>query len=208
MIETIVNAVQLGALLFCSAVSLSGVYRTRDEKWLLLFLFYAGYFLGDLYWQMYLVFYHRTPVVFYVSDLSWYAGYLFLYLLLQRMTPPGIRRFRDLRLRLLPVFCCAMCLFYMHEAGDYFGNVISALLMSFLLFQASKNLMYLRKTGRENPARFFYVLVLVFCALEYAGWTASCFWMGDTFANPYLWFDCLLTVAEVLFLQAVEKVVA
>ena len=52
------------------------------------------------------------------------------------------------------------------------------------------------------------LITLIFCLLEYALWTVSCFWMGDTMANPYFWFDLLITGCMLLFLPALEKAVA
>ena len=49
--------------------------------------------------------------------------------------------------------------------------------------------------------------MLAFIALEYALWTASCFWVSDTLTNPYFWFDFLLTLVLLLFLPAVRKAV-
>ena len=71
--------------------------------------------------------------------------------------------------------------------------------------------------GRENFIFFhcpldglrfrFHGTVLAFIALEYALWTASCFWVSDTLTNPYFWFDFLLTLVLLLFLPAVRKAV-
>lgn len=65
----------------------------------------------------------------------------------------------------------------------------------------------LGETDGKRRLRRFYGTVLAFTALEYALWTASCFWVSDTLTNPYFWFDFLLTLVLLLFLPAVRKAV-
>jgi hypothetical protein len=43
--------------------------------------------------------------------------------------------------------------------------------------------------------------------MEYCLWTASCFWVSDTLANPYFWFDFGLSGSAVLLLIAAERAV-
>ena len=52
--------------------------------------------LGDLYWQACLIFYEDTPAVSVVSDVSWYASYVFLYMLLREVSPPEKIRKKNL----------------------------------------------------------------------------------------------------------------
>lgn len=204
MIESIENAVQLALLLVCTAVSGAYAVRSRERSGAMLTLFYGSYALGDLYWLLYLMFYGHTPKLFYVSDLSWYAAYLFLYLLLQLVSDSEERRTRCPAVYLLPLFTVVMCVFYM-QWGDYVGNVIAAVLMSLLLTHAARGLCWLRRHPEDNARRWLYIVTFVFCLVEYAAWTASCFWAGDTWANPYFWFDCLLTLITLLFLPAYRK---
>lgn len=204
MIESIENAVQLALLLVCTAVSGTYAVRSRRRADAMLTLFYGSYALGDLYWLLYLLFYGHTPKLFYVSDLSWYAAYLFLFLLLQLVSDPEERSTRCRAALLFPLFTAAMCVFYMRW-GDYVGNVIAAVMMSLLLTHAARGLYYLRSHPEESARRWLYVVTLVFCLVEYAAWTSSCFWSGDTWANPYLWFDCMLTLTVLLFLPAYRK---
>ena len=50
-------------------------------------------------------------------------------------------------------------------------------------------------------------MILVFCLIEYGLWFSSCFFDGDTLANPYYWFDILFTASFVLFIPATKKAV-
>ena len=113
MIEIVENAVQLALLLVCVAISGRNAVRSRQRTDVILVMFFGTFALGDLYWLLYRVFYGETPQLFYVADLSWYAAYLFLYLLLQELSDPGERRMRHPALLVFPVFAAVMCAFYM-----------------------------------------------------------------------------------------------
>ena len=82
MIERIENALQIGVLVVCAAIAVYRTVKHRGEAWMLLSFFYGSWLLGDIYWLACLVFYDGTPQISAVSDLSWYAAYIFLYLLL------------------------------------------------------------------------------------------------------------------------------
>ena len=75
-----------------------------------------------------------------MADLSWYASYIFLYLLIRLVAPPH----SGTRLRFLPwlapVFTFAMAVFYMQWA-DYASNLIYASLMGLLMFASIRRLL-------------------------------------------------------------------
>ena len=98
MLDGIENALQIIALLICVAVALVRALRWRSRTWTLLGFFFGSWVLGDLYWTFCLIFYNTMPVVSIVSDLSWYASYIFLYMLLRHTALPETARER----RLLP----------------------------------------------------------------------------------------------------------
>lgn len=207
MTEIIENSLQLVLLMACTV--LAGVYafRTKSMSAGILTMFYGSYVLGDIYWLLYLVFYNHTPDVFYVPYLSWYAGYLFLFLFLQRLAPEEERKTVYPATWLMPVFTGGMCIYYM-QFGDYLGNVITAVLMGLLLFHAVRGLIWIRRHPEGKRRRALYAVVLAFCVLEYLAWTASCIFVGDTLSNPYYWFDFMLTPCAMLILPAFRKAVA
>ena len=206
MTEIIENSAQLGLLTVWTVLAGAYAIRSAHRDGALLPLFYGSYVLGDIYWLLYLIFYGETPYIFYVSYISWYAGYLFLYLLLLRVSTSEERKENHPVLWLLPLFTAAMGIYYM-QWGDYAGNLISAVLMTLLLWHAVRGLIHIRSNPEAAPRRFLYITVLVFCALEYAAWTASCFFSGDTLANPYFWFDFMMTPCAMLILPAYRKAV-
>lgn len=200
MIETSENAVQLGAAALLALVCAGAAVRQKKEAYGILALFYAATALGDLYWLLYLAFYHVTPMYSYISEFAWYAAWSFLILLL-RQEQEDVRRGRHPALLLVPVFTGGMCLFYMRW-GDPIGNLVTAVFMTILLLRSLPGCF-----GGSSAKKPLYRAVAVYCLIEYSMWTASCFWSGDGIANPYLWFDALFTVCIVHFFPVLGKAV-
>ena len=208
MIETIVNAVQLIVTALAAGFAAYRFVTSRHRAWLM-FGFASGVsFLSNLYWHLYLIFYGETPHFSYIPDVSWYASYVFLLMLMHevRSVPlPVFTRPRSRLLWLVPVFTAGMGVFYM-QWGDPIGNIIAAVLMCLLIWQSINDLMALKEEGCKKK-RLLYITVLIYCTSEYGAWTASCYWIGDTLLNPYIWFDALLSVTFILLTIAVERAV-
>ena len=204
MIESYENALQVFVLLACVSVSLYRSTRYRSRTWALLSFFYGSWLLGDLYWQACLLFYNSSPRLPVVSDLSWYAGYMFLYMLLRQTAPPEAGKRKTRLAWLAPVFTFGMAAYYM-QYGQILSNILYASLMGLLVFSAIRRL----ADGETYRAqRFLCLCVLLFVTAEYGMWTMSCIFVGDTIRNPYYWFDILMTVSFPFFLTATRKAVA
>lgn len=213
MIETIENGIQLALIAVCLTLAALYVVREKNLKGGLLILFYSSYLLGDLYWLLYLLFYGDTPVIFYIPDLSWYAAYVFLYLMLQRFSPKEEREASCPLAGLVLLFTCGNGIYYIAwyivngSSGGYISTVISTIMMSFLMIHSVRGLFFIRSHPEALPRRMLYAITLVFCIIEYCAWTSSCIWDGDTLANPYIWFDGMLALSLVFFLPAFRKAV-
>ena len=206
MLSSIENGIQLAVTCGCAVIALYYGVLHKERIMIMLGLFYGIFFLGDLYWLLYIIFYDDASPKFYVSYFSWYSSYLFLLLLLIYVNVKSEEGYR-FRLRpgflLIPVFTAAMCAFYM-QGGDYISNIISCVLMTGLIWHAVYGLTYLhRYPERGENRRMLYIATLVFCGIEYALWTSSCFYSGAL----YYWLDILLSLSFVPFLPAVRKVV-
>lgn len=206
MISSIENGLQLAVTCGCMVIALYSGVLYKERILILLGLFYGLFFLGDLYWQLYIVFYDNATPSFYVSYFSWYSSYLFLLLLLIYV---NVKSTEDYRFRfrppfmLIPAFTIGMCAFYM-QYGAYLSNIVSAVIMTGLIWHAVYGLMYLRQhPERGEERRMLFIMTLVFCGLEYALWTSTCFDSG----NFYYWLDILLSISLIPFLPAVRKVV-
>ena len=198
IIESTENIIQLITAGFCAVLSAYRAFKTGKHAWVLLFFAAFVYFLGDIYWQMYLTFYGETPQYSNISYVGWHACYLFLILIVNDIRGHRKKTRYNRTLLLIPVFTVGMCIFYfLFSNSDAVENILSTVLMSILIWVTVDALM--RRSIR------FYITVLVFCFAEYAAWTASCFWMGDTFANPYFYFDTVLSVVFLIFPSALKS---
>ena len=200
MIEIAENALQITVLMVCSGISLYRALEHKSRTWTLAAFFFTSWVLGDLYWTVCLLFYDKAPQISIVSDLSWYASYMFLYLLLIRTAEPQDVDKRQILPWLGPVFAAVMAIFFI-QWGEILNNLVYASLMGLLLYASISRLI-------KRKQKYLSALILVFCLLEYGLWTSSCIWSGDTLANPYYWFDVLLTLSFLLFLPAVRKAVS
>ncbi|MBQ5542771.1 MAG: hypothetical protein IIU06_06875 [Erysipelotrichales bacterium] len=204
MIEVVENALQIAALVICSVIAVYKAVHYNSRTWALAAFFFISWVMGDIYWLVCLLFYDTTPQISIVSDLSWYASYMFLYLMLLRTSKPDPGSTKQALPWLGPLFAAGMAVFFMLK-GEILNNLIYGSLMGLLLF-SSINRLINRTTDRNQ--RFLPAMILVFCLLEYGLWISSCFWTSDTLANPYYWFDVLLTVSFLFFLPAIRKAVS
>lgn len=230
MTESLINIFQLIISGTCAGIALCKAVRSGSRIWILMGLFSGLFFMGDLYWQLFLLFYDMTPPYSYIPYMSWYASYLFLLLLLIELRG-GVRK-RPVPRVLIPVmaFTLPLCIFFM-SFGDYISNIISLILMSMLIYRSADGLLSCRAAERSGTGgkcgasekcdeggspgvsgrlgtgdssdpdgKPVYRAVLFFCACEYGSWTASCF-----SSNIYYLFDILLSLCIIILILAVNK---
>ena len=82
MIDSIENGIQLAVTCGCTVIALCYGVLHKERMMIMLGLFYGVFFLGDVYWFLYMNFYDNASPRFYISYFSWYSAYLFLLLLL------------------------------------------------------------------------------------------------------------------------------
>lgn len=76
--ELIDNCFQIAVLLCAALAAIAVALRHKDRRFLILALFYICVSMGTLYWVLHLFIFGDIPQVFYVSEVSWLAAYLFL----------------------------------------------------------------------------------------------------------------------------------
>ena len=100
--ELIDNCFQV-AVLFCAALAaIAAALRHKDRRFLILALFFICVSMGTLYWVLHLFIFGNVPQVFYVSEFSWLAAYLFL------LSFQIVRTDRVRPLLSLPSLACAL----------------------------------------------------------------------------------------------------
>ena len=68
--------------------------KSRAQAYFLLTCFYGCFMLAGLYWLLYTVLISDAPPIFYVAEIGWVAGYLFLCLLQDSLSDARERAFR------------------------------------------------------------------------------------------------------------------
>ena len=199
MIESIDNYIQLVILGMSSGFSLYKAVRERRRSWVLITLFYAAFFFGSLYWELFYIFKGSTPAKFYVAEFSWYVSYMFLFLFLRYQKDVKISG-RVCRIKwLIPLFAGGLSIYYM-SFGQIFSNITSAVLMSFIGTEAVKGLW----TGMYRMKKV-YIVTLIFFFLEYALWTSSCLFEDVSILNPYYYIDVMISVSLLFLMIFVRK---
>lgn len=209
MIEVIDNTVQLAVTLFGTFFAARIATKWRSQHYAILACFYGTFALGLVYWLVYLALMSYTPQIFYVSDLSWAASFLFLLIFVLSIQTPEEKTFRHPAQWIGPVLSIFLTAFYiLRDPGELLVGVLWCVLLAGVSYFATGGLLYARKQSNElrNRQRA-YALLLVFFVIEHALWVSSSFWISDTLTNPYFWFDFMLTGTLLALLPVVRKAV-
>lgn len=208
MLELIDNFVQLSATFLATIGGGILFYKKRHQAYLLLTCFFGTFTLGSLYWTLHYLLFKYTPHIFYVSELAWVASHVFLLTLAYTLASPGERKFRHPAVWLAPLFCLPQLILYLTHADILFNILVSALAMA-IMWCALRGFFYARRqSGKLRDRQYFHLALLSIIVLEHGLWTSSCFWVSDTYTNPYFWIDFLLSLALILLLPATKKAVA
>ena len=219
MVENIEGLIQIAVLICCVTVSLYRMFVYKSRRWALVSFFLGSYLTGDLYWQSCIFYFGQTPQISVVSDLSWYAALMFLFILIREelesvgykivevkfRSGVGIKWFLPL---LGPLFSAVMALYYM-RFGAILSNIIYAAIMGVILYNVIWVLLNIKRDtdnkGSERRVIYLSILILINCIGEYGAWTASCFFTGNTITNPYFWFNFLATLSFTAYLIVLPK---
>ena len=191
MAELIDNLIQLICVFVCGCYSCFSAVTKRNHKWLLITLFYVSFGMGLAYWVLYLVLFGSSPQVFFVSELSWTASYIFLAIRLVNDIPADERKAKTKTFFwFLPVFSFAMCIFFCIR-GSYLENVLMGTALAVCGYCSVKGIFFAKQknlTGRL----WISAAVLFFYAAEYILWISSFFLTDNTFMNPYFLTDTFI----------------
>ena len=205
--EVVSNLLQAAVTLL--GFSLGGIryLKSRKQEYFLLTCFYGCFFLGSLYWTLYLLLFSETPQVFYVSEFGWVASVIFLSMLQYTLSSEEERRFPCRKALSAVLIGAPLCIFYC-TFGDILSNLLWCGMMIIVSCFSIRGLAYARRQrGAAHNIKYFHIWVLCYATLEYALWTSGCFWPGDSIFSPYCWFDLLLAGCLLALLPAMGKAV-
>lgn len=207
MPEIVDNLTQLLAAL--SGCVLSGMFylKSRKQPYFLLCCFYGCFGFSVLYWLLYIGLAAESPAVFYVSDIGWISGYLFLVLLQNSLADKEERTLHSRAPWLALVIEIPLTAYFI-TIGNVLYNLIVGALMAVILRSAIRGLVWQsRQAEPDRGQRFFHLAMTGYVVLENCLWLSSYPWAGDTLANPYFWFDFAVTASILMLLPAVRKAV-
>ena len=208
MTETIENLIQLLFSGICMGASVWKAYTTRKRMWVLLGFAGGAYFLMDLYWELFVVFYSHSPKYSSIPDLGSTACYIFLIMTMHELRKEPKLRFTRPKSRLMwfiPVFTTAMTVYFLMD-GFYIEYIIESFITTIMIWEAVDGLIETKEyPEQKSKNRMFYIIVLLFSFAEYSSWMASSIWNSNDLSNPYYWFDTLLSVTFLLFPLALRK---
>lgn len=206
MLEHGLNIFQMTAAAACMAIAIAQAVRRRSRLWMLYAMFAGTYFLGDLWWTLYLHFYGSSAPDSFIPYMSWDAAMLFLLVIsMQYSIDPDLSgRVRWTTAVVTAVFVTVMALAFM-QYGAYFNNTVTAVLMGLLIWNAWIRLMGRSGEAAEKEKRAVCGVVMLYCFVEYGEWLASCLDYDSPLRNLYFVFDFLLTVSIALLIPALGK---
>lgn len=207
MPELLSNGLQFVVVVGLAVYMLILFLRNRNQQFFLLTCFYGSFALGSGYWLIYLWVFNYTPRFFYVSDLSWFASFLFLVMLCVLMASPQEKAYRPVAAWVVVAILSALTV-PMIQKKDILITLIAHGQMIFLGFLATRGFLYARKqTGIAREKQVFYGAVFAVVAVEFSLWMSSLYTLDLTWSSPYFWFDIALTASLIALLFAGKKVI-
>ena len=199
--ELIDNFFQV-AVLFCSALAaIAAALRHKDRRFLILSLFYICISMGTLYWVLYLFIFGNVPQVFYVSEFSWLAAYLFM-LSFQMVRIDRVRPLFSLPSLFCALLTAALVLVVRMFGPSYVVSAAFAGVMSAIVYLA---VWRLRRGGRGKRTDGGLLLCV---GLQLLLFVVSVFMQDFTRFNLYFAVDITLTLSFAALLPLALREVA
>ena len=199
--ELIDNCFQV-TVLFCAVLAaIAAAFRRKDRRFLILALFFICVSMGTLYWVLHLFIFGNVPQVFYVSEFSWLAAYLFL------LSFQMVRTDRGRPALSLPALFCALLtaavvLAFRMFGPSYFVSAAFAGVMSVIVYLAVWRL------RRRGGGRLVDGWLLLCVGLQLLLYVVSCFTQEYTRFNLYFAVDITLTLSFAALLPLTLREVA
>lgn len=199
--ELIDNCFQV-TVLFCAVLAaIAAAFRRKDRRFLILALFFICVSMGTLYWVLHLFIFGNVPQVFYVSEFSWLAAYLFL------LSFQMVRTDRGRPALSLPALFCALLtaavvLAFRMFGPSYFVSAAFAGVMSVIVYLAVWRL------RRRGGGRLVDGWLLLCVGLQLLLYVVSCFTQEYTRFNLYFAVDITLTLSFAALLPLALREVA
>lgn len=185
--ELIDNLFQVSVL---AAVSLAAVILTirhQDRRFMVLAFAYVSFMLGTLYWVLYLAIIGNVPQVFYVSEISWLASYLF-FLSLQILRTKNMTIYFNWP-SAVAAFVIAVLVMGVGMLGP--SRFVSG---AFAATVAAYTYLTVFRLLNTKPSSKVDICILLCIILQMLLYIVSCFMPDFTHFNLYFAVDIILTI--------------
>ncbi|MDY3984549.1 hypothetical protein [Dysosmobacter sp.] len=199
--ELIDNCFQV-AVLFCAALAaIAAALRHKDRRFLILALFFICVSMGTLYWVLHIFIFGNVPQVFYVSEFSWLAAYLFL-LSFQMVRTDRVRPLFSLPSLACALLTAAVVLAFRMFGPSYFVSAAFAGVVFAIVYLAVWRL------RRKGDGRLIDCWLLLCVGLQLLLYVVSVFMQDYTRFNLYFAVDITLTFSFAALLPLALREVA
>ena len=199
--ELIDNCFQVAVLFFAALAAIAASLRHKDRRFLILALFFVCISMGTLYWVLHLFIFGNVPQVFYVSEFSWLAAYLFLLSFQLVRTEQG-RPFFSLLSLACALLTAAVVLAFRMFGPSYFVSAAFAVVASAIVYLAVCRL------RRGGGGGLIDCCLLLCVGLQLLLFVVSGFTQDYTRFNLYFAVDIALTLSFVALLPLALREVA
>ena len=186
--ELIDNCFQVAVLFFAALAAIAASLRHKDRRFLILALFFVCISMGTLYWVLHLFIFGNVPQVFYVSEFSWLAAYLFLLSFQLVRTEQG-RPFFSLLSLACALLTAAVVLAFRMFGPSYFVSAAFAVVASAIVYLAVCRL------RRGGGGGLIDCCLLLCVGLQLLLYVVSDFMQDFTRFNLYFAVDITLTLS-------------
>ena len=199
--ELIDNCFQVAVLMCAALAAIAAALRHKDRRFLILALFFACVSMGTLYWVLHIFIFGDVPQVFYVSEFSWLAAYLFL------LSFQMVRTDRVRPLFSMPSLACALLTAAVVLAFRMFGPsyFVSAAFAGVVFAIVYLTVWRLRRRGSGGLIDCWLLLCV---GLQLLLYVVSVFMQDYTRFNLYFAVDITLTISFAALLPLALREVA
>lgn len=199
--ELIDNCFQIAVLLCAALAAIAAALRHKDRRFLILALFFICVSMGTLYWVLHIFIFGNVPQVFYVSEFSWLAAYLFL-LSFQMVRTDRVRPLFSLPSLAFALLTAAVVLAFRMFGPSYFVSAAFAGVVFAIVYLA---VWRLRCRGGGGLIDCWLLLCV---GLQLLLYVVSVFMQDYTRFNLYFAVDITLTLSFAALLPLALREVA
>ncbi|MDD6273863.1 MAG: hypothetical protein PUA86_04090 [Clostridiaceae bacterium] len=199
--ELVDNCFQVAVLLCAALASIAAVLRRKNRCFLTLAMFFTCLSMGTLDWVLHIFIFGNVPQVFYVSEFSWLAAYLFL------LSFQIVRINRAKPDFSLPSLCCALLtatavMVFRIFGPSYFVSAAFAGVVSAMVYLAVWRLLH------KSGGRLIDCWLLLCVGLQLLLYVVSSYMQDFTHFNLYFAVDIVLTLSFAALLPLALREVA